>query len=251
MVDFKVWDDYARTKSVDIRNQIIVNYRDCVKYTVNKAMKKKPDGITREDLLQIGFFGLMDAVEKFDYKNTEAKFETYAEYRIYGKIMDEIRRYISVNGGSTRTMLAKMKRIEQAIQAVESREGRNATIDEIASELQISKDAYYKMLSDITQYVPLSLDKVLGDNESSTVLDVVPDKQAESPDYSYVKKERYEKLIKEMDDLPPREYRVMISYYYEDLSFREIAYQLNVTPGRVSQLHANAIIRLKSKFEGE
>jgi len=249
LVDIKIWDDYSKTKSRELRNEIIENYYKYVNYIVNRLMIKKPDGITRDDLVQLGLMGLMEAVDRYDY-TVGAKFESFATKYIHGRIVDEIRKYVSTNGGPTRTTLAKIKRVEEAIRHVENRIQRDATLQEIAEELDMSIDEYYKLLGDITVATTLSLDKMVGIDENMPAIEVIPDENSVQPEKELMKKEKIEKLIKEISALPPKEHRIIVSYYYEDLTLKEISYQLGLTQGRISQLHANTLLRLKSRMEG-
>lgn len=250
LVDTKTWDEYSKNKSRELRNYITEHYMGFVNYVVNRLIVKKPDGITREDLVQFGLIGLMEAVEKYDHINYTAKFETFASKIINGRIVDEMRKYRVSNGGPTRTTLTKMKRIETAIHAVENRVQRSATIQEIADELEMTIEEYYDLLGDVTLFMPMSLDKMVGVGENLAPVEVIPNESAPQPEKEFLKKERLERLTIEMENLPPREYRIIISYYFDELTMKEIAYQLGVSEGRVSQMHANTIFRLKSRLEG-
>lgn len=249
MVDIEIWANYSKTKSREIRNEIIENYYKYVNYIVNRLMIKKPDGITRDDLVQLGLMGLMEAVDRYDY-TVGAKFESFATKYIHGRIVDEIRKYVSANGGPTRTTLAKIKRVEEAIRHVENRIQRDASIQEIADELNLTIEDYYKLLGDITVATTLSLDKMVGVDENMSAMEVIPNDDSVEPEKELIKKEKVEKLIKEISALPPKEYRIIVSYYYEELTLKEISYQLGLTQGRISQLHANTLMRLKSRMEG-
>ena len=186
-------------------------------------MIKKPDGITRDDLVQLGLMGLMEAVDRYDY-TVGAKFESFATKYIHGRIVDEIRKYVSANGGPTRTTLAKIKRVEEAIRHVENRIQRDASIQEIADELNMTVEDYYKLLGDITVATTLSLDKMVGVDENMSAMEVIPNDDSVEPEKELIKKEKVEKLIKEISALPPKEYRIIVSYYYEELTLKAVSY---------------------------
>lgn len=248
LIDEKTWAEYKITKSRELKNRIIEEYMGYVGYIVNRIMIKIPDGLMREDLFQFGILGLMEVVDKYDNR-PGVKFESYAGPRIHGKIVDEIRRHNAISGGPTRTMIAKMKKIENAIRTIENKEGRTAEIKEIADELGITVDEYYKMLGNISISIPMSLDKMVGVDENLSALEVIENENSPQPEKRYGHKEIIKILIEEIDKLPFEEHRIIVDKYYEDLSLREISYKLGLSQGRISQLHTNALIRLKNRLD--
>ena len=253
MIDMKIWDEYAKTGSLEIRNMIVEDNLKLVNYIVKRLMIRKPEGIMREDLVQFGILGLMEAIDKYDPSydtSASAKFETFAARRISGKILDEIRKYNASNGGPTRTVLTKIKKVKTVIHELESKLQRHPTIEEVAEAMEMNLDEYYKLLGHISVVMPMSLDKMVGVDENLSAFEVISDEKSPQPEKDYMYKERVEFLIKEIDLLPEKEHRVIVAKYYEDLTLREISYILGVKQSRVSQLHTNALLLLRTRLDG-
>lgn len=248
MINVEIWDEYAKTGSIEIRNRIVEQHLRLVNYIVNGLMIRKPDGIMREDLVQFGILGLMEAIDKYN-PQMNAKFETFASPRVYGKIVDEIRKYNASNGGPTRTILAKIKKVKAVIHELESELQRHPSIEEVAKKMEMNVDEYYKLLGDISIVMPMSLDKMVGVDENLPAFEVISDEKSPQPEKDYMHKERVEFLIQEIDLLPAKEHRVIVAKYYEDLTLREIGYLLGVNQSRVSQLHTNALMLLKNRLD--
>lgn len=247
----QTWEEYSHTKSRELRNEIIKNSTGVIYYVIDNYIKGIPFGMDKGDLFQFGVCGLIDAVEKFDYTQGH-KFKTFATYLIRGAIIDGIRSYGKSSGSPTRTSIEKMKQIEKAIKNLEIKLKRHPTHFEISDELGMSLKDYNKMLAKISSKTIISIDKMVGLDENMPTIEVIKNENGIIPEEALMKEGYKEWLAEEIEALPPKEKRVISLYYYEKLTLKEIGYILNRTEGRVSQLHTNAIARLRaSLMEGE
>lgn len=244
-----LWEEYSKTKSNEVRNEIARSYQNFINYIVARLLVPLPSGLEKDDLAQYGFFGLIEAIEKYN-PNQGASFETYAGLIIKGRIMDRIRDYGKRTGGPSRTSVKKSKMIEKATKDLEGKFKRQPTSEEIAEELNLELEQYFKMLSEISVNVQVSLDKMVGVEENLPAIEVIKNEVSVNPEDKTMREEEEELLAKAIDDLPEKERIIVIFYYYEELTLREIGDYLNLSESRISQLHTQAIIRLKSKMQG-
>lgn len=244
-----LWEEYSRTKSSDLRNRISTHYINFVKFLASRIIIPLPSGLEKEDLEQYGFFGLMEAIEKYD-EQMGAKFETYAGKIINGRMIDRIRDYGKTSGGQTRTSVKKSKMLEEATKILEKKLGRHPTAQEIADEMDLTIEQYYKMLNDVGTYMQFSLDKMVGLNDNLPSIEVVKNENSVIPEEKVLKEERFELLEKAIDELPEKERMIVIFYYHEELTLKEIGNFFDLSESRISQLHTQAMIRLKSKMQG-
>lgn len=245
----ELWEKYSKTKSRDIRNKIVEQYINFVSYLVARMMVQLPNGMDREDLFQYGVFGLIDAVERFEPKEG-AKFETFAAIKIKGAIIDRIREYGKKGGGPSRTDIKKSKIIEKAIKKLEKEHGRNPNSNEIANELGLSLEEYNKLLGNISILTPVSLDKMVGLNDNLPAVEVIENVESVNPEDKVIKQEYYDRLAQEIEKLPPKEENIISLYYYHELTLKEIGKCMDLTEGRISQLHTQSLLRLKNKLSG-
>lgn len=245
----ELWEEYSKTKNHETRNKIAAEYRNFIHWVVARIMVPLPAGLEKEDLVQYGFFGLIEAIEKYD-PNQGATFETFAGIIIKGRAMDRIRDYGKVSGGPSRTAVKKSKLIEAATRTLEKRLGRHPSSQEIATEMEISLDHYYKMLNDISVNMQISLDKMVGLDDNLPAIEVIKNDNSANPEEKLLNEEHGELVAKAIDELPEKERMVIIFYYYEGLTLKEIGNFLNRSESRISQIHTQAILRLRSKFKG-
>ncbi len=241
----ELWINYKKTRNIKIRDYLIQKYSPLVHYVVRKINLGKTGTLEADDLIGFGSFGLMDAIDKFDpAKNV--KFKTYAVTRIRGSIYDELRSIDWV----PRSVRQKAKAVEQAINAVEARTGRTAEDQEIANEMGIDIREFYTTMTKISGTTMLSLDNnpYPGTDDKISMIDTIESPSSINPDVSVEREAVKELVIKGINELPEKEKKVLILYYYEDLTLKEIGEVLNVTESRVSQLHTKAIIRLRAKL---
>jgi RNA polymerase sigma factor for flagellar operon FliA len=224
-----------------LREELIVKYAPLVKYIAGRMAIRVPPNISREELISAGIVGLLDALDKFD-SGMGIKFQTYAEHRIRGAILDELRKMDWI----PRSVRKDIHRIEEAITALNSRLNRDPDDLEVAEEMGVDMDTYHKMLSRAQGVSLLSLDKVMADGSAPAFT-----KQASggpSPFDELKAKEVKHFISKVLADLSEKEQLVITLYYYEELNLKEIAAVLGLTESRISQIHSKAIIRLRAKL---
>ncbi len=238
----KLWESYVKTKSSSIREQIIIEYAPLVKFVAGRLSMYLGYNVEYDDLVSYGIFGLIDAIDKFDY-GKGIKFETYASLRIRGAILDQIRKMDWI----PRSLRQKQKKIDVAMSKIEAKLGRPATDEEIAKELGISEEEYINWQGQANVSNVVSLDEFM---EASGDKGIEPTKHVpyEQPE-TVAEKEELKKLIVEaLEDLTDKEKKVVVLYYYEELTLKEISKVLEVTESRVSQLHTKALQKMKVKL---
>ncbi len=228
------------------RDQVIVEYAPLIKYIAQKIAARLPANIELDDLMSSGVIGLMDAIDKYD-ASRDNKFKTYAEFRIRGAILDELRAQDWV----PRSVREKAKQLERVYAKIEQTKGRTATDEEICEELGINQIEFHEMLNQVKSVSLLSFDDISNFSKADKkALHGHGENSGKSPTpYSEVTVATVKKMIADaIRDLPEKQRLVLSLYYYEDLNLKEIGKVLDVTESRVSQLHTQAIIRLKSKL---
>ena len=238
----KLWSDYARTKSTEIREQIILEYAPLVKLVAGRLSMYLGYNVEYEDLCSYGIFGLIDAIDKFDSLK-DVKFETYASLRIRGSILDQIRKMDWI----PRTIRQRQRQIDTIMKDIETQKGRPATDEEIAAGLGVSEEEYIQMQSQ------MKITGVVSLNEFMETGAEVPTEQTtqyryDTPEEVVDKEELKEKLAEALMLLTEKEQKVITLYYYEDLTLKEIANVLEVSESRVSQLHTKALQKMKTKM---
>ena len=238
----KLWDEYARTKSPELREKIILEYAPLVKLVAGRLSMYLGYNVEYDDLVGYGVFGLIDAIDKYD--NLKAvKFETYASLRIRGAILDQIRKMDWI----PRTIRQKQKRIEVSIKEIEAETGRAATDEEIAKKLGISDDEYAAWQSQMKITGIVSLDEFM-ESGSEVQAGQSTQRRFEEPEEVIEKSELKKVLSEALELLTEKEKKVILLYYYEDLTLKEISNVLEVSESRISQLHTRALQKLKTKM---
>ena len=225
------------------REEHVIKYAPLVKYISERIAIRLPINITKEDLNSAGILGLFDALDKFDVE-MGIKFETYAEYRIRGAILDELRKMDWL----PRSIREEIRRIENAIIAARKRLGREPEDFEIAQEMGIEMDTYHKILGRAQGVSLLSLDGPTTNGLMPVLGKQVAD--TPSPLDDLTRKEMKEIIAEAIACLPKKEQIVLSLYYYDDLTLKEIAKVLELTESRISQIHSKAIISLRTKLKG-
>ena len=221
-------------------NEIVEQHASLVKRIAYHLIARLPHTVDVDDLIQTGMMGLMDAAQNYD-ANQGASFETYAGIRIRGSMLDEIRR----NDWAPRSVHRKAREISTAIQSIEQEKGRHANDKEIASALGISIEEYYQQLHESTGHHVFSLDEFNNGDE----INAHPISEAVSgPVESLQSNDFKDALAKAIKTLPDRERLLMGLYYNEELNLKEIGEVLEVSESRVSQIHSQTVIRLRSKL---
>lgn len=222
-----------------VDNSLIEAHRPLVKRIANHLAARMPASVQIDDLIQSGMIGLLEAARKFDAEKG-ASFETFAGIRIRGAMLDEIRK----GDWGPRSVYRNSRRISEAIQTVEGKLGRDARDMEVAAEMKIGLNDYYTILSDLRGCRLFSFEELFDSEESRM--------QARSSDrgpQADIQEEKFKTaLIEAIDKLPEREKLVLMLYYDEEMNLKEIGKVLGVSESRVSQIHSQAALRLRSRL---
>ncbi|MCL2478638.1 MAG: RNA polymerase sigma factor WhiG [Treponema sp.] len=243
----ELWLLYRRGRDPKIRESFIKQYAPLVKYVAGKVAVGMPSNVEFDDLVGYGVFGLLDAIDKFDPEKN-VKFKTYAVQRIRGAIFDELRSIDWV----PRSVRQKTRQVEEAIGTLEARLGRTATDQEIAGALGMGEDEYIKTMIKISGTSILSIHEVWysGDeNDKVSIGDSIESPSSLNPEVMAERDEIRRVIVEAINELPDNEKKILVLYYFEDLTLKEIGQVLGVTESRVSQLHTKAILRLRSRLK--
>lgn len=240
----KLWEDYAKSKSPEVRENIILEYAPFVKVVAGRLSMYLGYNVEYEDLVSYGIFGLIDAIDKFDCLK-DVKFETYASLRIRGAILDQIRKMDWI----PRTIRQKQKKIDAAIKDIEAKYGRSATDEEIAASLGITDGEYLDWQTQMKITNVVSLNEFL-EQGSEVANDAGHSKssQFDSPEEILEKEELKKILAQALELLTEKERKVIVLYYYEELTLKEISNILEVSESRISQLHTRALQKMRGKL---
>ena len=228
------------------RDEIILEYAPLVKLLANRMAMRIPPSVSVDDLVSAGIMGLVDAIDRYD-PNRDVKFKTYAEFRIRGAMLDELRSLDWV----PRSTRKKIRKMEQAIQSVEARLSRPAEDTEIIEEMEISMEAYYDILNAARGVELLSLDGYVKDDKDNsdskrTFKSLV--RGNTDPDNQVLNFELKEVIVEAIKSLSKKEQMVISLYYYDELTLKEIGEVIELTESRISQIHTKAIIKMRAKL---
>ncbi len=233
-----LWKEYTKNRTKEVRDRLVENYLPLVNVIAGRIAISLPAHIDRDDLISSGFFGLLDAVERYDLKR-QNKFETYAGVRIRGAMIDYLRSkdWIPVS------IRQKIRSYEKCVSELEGKLGRSATDEEICEAMGLSSEEFVKVVTQINVSTVIPLDDYM---RAETAANAVP-----SPQENLEKQERQAMLAKAIDRLPERERQVVALYYHEELTMKEISLVLGISEARVCQLHTKAIFRLRGYLARE
>ncbi len=227
--------------------QIVKEYSPMIKYVANRIALRLPPHIEVDDLISVGAIGLMDAIEKYD-PSRGAKFKTYAEFRVRGSILDELRSLDWV----PRSIRQKASNLDAVSRKLQSKLGRLPEDEEIAKEMGVTLEEFFDTLNETRNMPLLSLEDLgiardSGDKHS--LLETLEGKGDVDPQTQMRLKELKNLIAAAIDSLPEKE-RLMVSlYYYEELTMKEIGEVLGITESRISQIHSKAVYRLRTKLK--
>lgn len=227
-----LWCYYQKNRDPQIREKIVEHYLSLVKIIVGRIAISLPAHVDRDDLISSGFFGLLDAIERYDPVRGN-KFETYAGVRIRGAILD----YLRSKDWLPVSLRQKIRRYEQAVSTLESKLGRAATDKEVAEYLDISLENLQQIVCQLNVATIIPLEEYIRSEKVDAAL--------VSPVDNLEMKELQESLAEAIDKLPEKERIVVSLYYYNELTLREISVILKLSEARISQLHTKAIFRLR------
>ncbi|MCH5250712.1 MAG: FliA/WhiG family RNA polymerase sigma factor [Lachnospiraceae bacterium] len=240
----KLWEEYGKTASPEVREKIILEYAPLVKMVAGRLSMYLGYNVEYEDLVSYGVFGLIDAIDKFDALK-DVKFETYASLRIRGAILDQIRKMDWI----PRTIRQKQKKIDAAIREIETKYGRSATDEEIAKSLGITNDEYVDWQSQMKITNVVSLNEFLEQgSEIPSDNSYNRSSQFDGPEEVIERDELKNKLAESLELLTEKEKKVIVLYYYEELTLKEISSILEVSESRISQLHTRALQKMREKL---
>ena len=236
-----LWQNYFDNhENKELRDALIMQYIYLTKYVVGRVKVTLPPTFSFEDISSFGVEGLIDAIEKFSPK-MGAKFETYALVRIRGTIIDKIRSEDFL----PRSIRRKIKDIKDAQDELKAKYGRNATNTEVANFLGIEKEKVEQLLSDDTTVTSIYEKKGASDGDIE-IIDTIQDSNSLNPHEKLEEKDIKKELEDALKRLPERERTIMVLYYHENMTLKEIGEAINVSESRISQLHAQAIMKLKN-----
>lgn len=238
----RLWEDYTRQRTAEIREKIILEYAPLVKVVAGRLSMYLGYSVEYDDMVSYGVFGLIDAIDKFD-TTKEVKFETYASLRIRGAILDQIRKMDWI----PRTIRQRQKQMDTVMKEIEQRTGREATDEEVAAGLGISPDEFLEWQTQLKANNIISLNEYV-EQGSDISSEKSPVGSYEMPEAVVEKSELKEMLEEALGLLTEKEKKVVLLYYYEDLTLKEISRILEVSESRISQLHTKALQKMKTKM---
>ena len=239
-----VWVLYQDQPSDLIRNHLIEKYLPLVRYTAERMHTRLPSEVDVEDLMSSGLFGLMDAIDAFDL-DRGVKFETYCTQRVRGAIFDELRAMDWV----PRLVRSRTAKVEKARRSLEMESGQKATENEICKRLDVDKNEFGKLSRDSKPVGVVSLNRKWFETDSSKdvrEIDVVKDTRQENP-VTQLQRDDLKLLLTK--GLSRAERLIIILYYYEEMTMKEIGVTLDLSESRVSQMHSSILARLKAQMQ--
>ncbi len=244
----KKYKEDPSTLTSQQKDQLIMEYAPLIKFIAQKIAMRLPSNIELDDLISSGVIGLMDAMDKYD-PSRDNKFKTYAEFRIRGSILDELRAQDWV----PRSIRDKAKYLDRTIVKLETELGRSPTDEEVAEKMGLTLDGFYSLVSEVKPVSVLSIDEqsTYSSVDKKSLLDLLDSCKLNNPLSQLNLKSVKSIVTTSIEELPERQRLVLSLYYYEDLNLKEIGQILRVTESRVSQLHAQAITRLRAKLQSQ
>lgn len=236
MLKANSYTSYRAQLTLEQRNTLIEEHLCQIRFIAERIAVRLPFAVEIYELINTGVLGLLDAVDKYDpYRGVQ--FKTYAELRIKGAILDSLR----AQDWAPRSLRRKAREVQGAYARIENQEGRPATEEEVSNALGITLPEFHSLLNELHCLSFTGLD---GDNDG--LKQQIPDNKTKLPLVLYEQKELRQKLTDAIDRLPERERQVVALYYIEELTMKEVAQVLDITESRVSQLHTQAILKLRS-----
>ena len=231
----------------DRHSEFIKAHLYLVDYLVDRMLPQLPNYLNRDDMTSAAMEGLISAARRFD-PDRGVLFKTFAEPRIRGAILDEVRKM----DWYSRTLRDKHTRLTETIRELEVRLGRSPEEDEIASAMELSLDEYRSLLGQVSHLGTVSLHETIEDSEEGqTFLDILQDERGETPEAEIEQAELTRKLAACLNKLSEKERLVISLLYYEGLAQKEIAEVMELSEGRISQLHSQALHKLKARMQRE
>ena len=226
------------------QERVLLEHLPIVRFLARRIHERLPQHVDIEDLISAGVVGLMDAFSKFD-STKKVQFRSYAQFRIRGAILDSLRTL----DWSPRELRRKGRAVEEAIRVLTARVGHAPGEGEVALEMGLGLDEYQQLLGDLKGLEIGTLHMERNEDSGEEELAYVPGRPDEDPLFLCLRSELEERLSDAIANLPDRERLVMTLYYYEEMTMREIGLALGVVESRVSQVHASAVVHLRSALK--
>ncbi|MEK6675125.1 MAG: FliA/WhiG family RNA polymerase sigma factor [Planctomycetota bacterium] len=240
----QVWRDFKATGDRALRNILMESYLTIVRYNAERIGAKLPDEVDNDDLMSAGIFGLMDAIEAFDMSRG-VKFETYCAPRIRGAILDELRSMDWV----PRLVRSRAQKLDRASREMEFNLGRAPTQQEVADRLKLPWSEFEKLLRDAKAVSLISLSRRFNETDANKdvyEIDVIEDRRGSNPVVDIHRKDLKELVTR---GLTRAERLILVLYYYEEMTMKEIGMTLDLSESRVSQMHSSIMARLKEQLQ--
>lgn len=238
----------VQSSTVEYKSDLIINHISLVKKMAKKVLETLPSNMELDDLIEAGIFGLIDAAEKFDSAR-QKEFSKYAKFRIRGAMIDGLREMDFISRSKRR----KIKRMENATFALEQRFGRAVTDSEVANELEIDMDEYYKTQQDTNNSKKIyieDIDEKIGDTEDDeTVNGIYSDNYEKRLLDGIANRELREIIFESLKILPEKQKQVMLLYYWDDCNMKEVGDIMGIAESTVSSHHNDALEKLKNSLK--
>ncbi len=232
-------------RSIPPPEALLEEYLPMIRYHADQLMRRTPDSIELDDLIDSGVLGLLDAARRFDPER-DIQFKTFVAWRVRGAMLDYLRSF----DWMPRSLRDSAKEMQAAFQALEQRHGRPAEEEEIAAFLGLSLAEYRERLQQVRCMSVISFDDLPvhpgNDEEALSMLETIAADDADTPEHQTAVSEFIDRLAEAIEHLPAREQVLITLYYYEELTMKEIALVLGLTESRVSQLHSQMVLRLRA-----
>ena len=236
-----LWELYLKNREKkELRDKLIVQYIYLARYVVGRIKVNMPPSFSFEDVVSFGIEGLIDAIEKY-HPNKGAKFESYALMRIRGSIIDKIRS----SDWLPRTMRRKIKEVKMTIERLKQEIGRSPTNKEIAEAMDMPEEKVLEILSSDVSINSIYDKKGTGD-DSVEIIDTIEDENSNRPEEEIERIDAKKELMIALKKLPERERTLLVLYYHENMTLKEIGEAISVSESRVCQLHAQAVMKLRN-----
>jgi RNA polymerase sigma factor for flagellar operon FliA len=248
MVNFAhIWERYKHENDLSAKEALVLHYLPMVRFIAKHIATSLPPFVDREDLVSVGTLGLLNALERYDPARG-ISFETYAKLRIHGIIIDELR----AMDWMPRSLRRRVKSVEKAHTRLEHRYGRRISDRELAEEMDIPVEDVEYLTAESERAIPVYLEEcVLQDGEGKmlSLIDRLEDTSSVNPIARLEEEEMCRALEEEIEYLSENEKMIILLYYYEELTLREIGYILNLSESRISQIHSKILKKLKNKLD--
>lgn len=238
----EVWKRFKEKNDKNAKEELIVNYVELVKVICGRLYSNYSKYLEFDELVSYGIIGLIDAIDKFDYKK-EVKFETYGNIRIRGAIIDQLRSMDWV----PRSTRQKFKMIESAIDRLVEETGNDFSEIDIAKKAGMTVEEVNNLLREMSTFSVLSLEEKI--EESNSNFELKSENKEFSPEDNLLQDEFKNSLVEVIESLPNKEQMVIKLYYYSELTYKEIANIMGISESRISQIHSKAISKIKNSIE--